>query len=188
VRFDEGLNPKYVLASEEFVMRLFPTSQWKWEKKGAEEVKSVLKQDKRQYPDDLVMNMDGEVIHTEQIWTGKSTACLPHPDVRAQFPHFLFTFSENHWANLNTKIELTRVIWKWVVEQHIEDIKKEGRDLSRQDTESTSQCVWLLDCWWGEEELEVGEGGDDEDYEREDLPPSDIDGCDWDALSASFMT
>ncbi len=64
VRFDEGLKPKYVLGSDEFGMWLFPTSQWKWEKKGAEEVKSVLKQDKRQYPDDLVMNMDGEVIHT----------------------------------------------------------------------------------------------------------------------------
>jgi hypothetical protein len=30
--------------------------------------------------------------------------------------------------------------------------------------------------------------GDDEDYERETPPPSDIDGCDWDALSVSFMT
>jgi hypothetical protein len=56
---------------------------------------------------------------------------------------------------LNTKIELTRVIWKWVVKQQV---------------------------------LEVGEGGDDEDYEREDPPPSDIDGCDWDVLSPSFMT
>ena len=36
--------------------------------------------------------------------------------------------------------------------------------------------------------LEVGEGGDDEDYEREAPPPSDMDGCDWDVLSASFMT
>ena len=40
----------------------------------------------------------------------------------------------------------------------------------------------------GGEELEVGEGGDDEDYEREAPPPSDMDGCDWDGLSASFMT
>ncbi len=40
----------------------------------------------------------------------------------------------------------------------------------------------------GGEELEVGEGGDDEDYEREAAPPSDMDGCDWDVLSASFMT
>ena len=113
----------------------------------ARELESVLKEDKRQYTGDLVMNMDGEVIVIEQIWTGKSKACLTHPDVRAQFPHFLFTFSENHRANLNTKIELARVIWKWVVEQHIEDARKEGRDLSRQDAESTAQCVWLLDCW-----------------------------------------
>jgi len=147
VRLDEGLKPKYVLGSDEFGMHLFPRSPWKWEKKGAEEVKSVLKEDKRQYTGDLVMNMDGEVIVTEQIWAGKSKACLPHPDVRAQFPHFLFTFSDNHWANLNTKIELARVIWKWVVEQHMEDARKEGRDLSRQDVESTAQCVWLLDCW-----------------------------------------
>jgi hypothetical protein len=40
----------------------------------------------------------------------------------------------------------------------------------------------------GAEEVEVGEGGDDEDYEREAPPPSDKDGCDWDGLSASFMT
>jgi hypothetical protein len=40
----------------------------------------------------------------------------------------------------------------------------------------------------GGEDLEVGEGGDDEDYEREAPPPSDIDGCDWDTLSASSMT
>ena len=40
----------------------------------------------------------------------------------------------------------------------------------------------------GGEELEVGEGGDDEDYEREAPPRSDIDGCDWDGLSVSFMT
>ncbi len=52
------MKSKYVLGSDEFGMHLFPTSQWKWEKKGAEEVKSVLKEDKRQYTGDLVMNMD----------------------------------------------------------------------------------------------------------------------------------
>ena len=147
MRLDEGLKPKYVLGSDEFGMHLFPRSPWKWEKKGAEEVKSVLKEDKRQYTGDVVINMDGEVIVIEQIWSGKSKSCLPHPDVRTQFPHFLFTISDNHWANLNTKIELARFIWKWVVEQHMEDARKEGRDLSREDTESTAQCVWLLDCW-----------------------------------------
>ncbi len=80
MRFDEGLKSKYVFP-EEFGMHLFPTAQRKWEKKGAEEVKSVLKEDKRQYTGDLVMNMDGKVVVIEQIWAGKSKACLSHPDV-----------------------------------------------------------------------------------------------------------
>ena len=45
--------------------------------------------------------------------------------------------------------------------------------------------------WWsfvegeGGEEIQVGEGGDDEDYERETPPgptPSNIDDCDWDGM------
>ena len=36
--------------------------------------------------------------------------------------------------------------------------------------------------------MEVGEGGDDEDYKREAPPPSDIDDCDWAGLSGAFMT
>ena len=38
----------------------------------------------------------------------------------------------------------------------------------------------------GGEEIQVGEGGDDEDYERETLPPSDIDDCDWTVLCYSI--
>ena len=34
----------------------------------------------------------------------------------------------------------------------------------------------------GGEEMQVGEGGDDEDFEKEDPPPSDIDDCDWATL------
>ena len=36
------------------------------------------------------------------------------------------------------------------------------------------------------EEMQVGEGGDDEDYEREAPPPSDIDDCDWAGLRCSI--
>ena len=67
------------------------------------------------------------------------------PDVCAKVPHFLFTFSENHRTNLNTKLELVRSIWKWVVEQHIEDLLF----LVVQDV---IDCWWLLvfalDGWW----------------------------------------
>ena len=34
----------------------------------------------------------------------------------------------------------------------------------------------------GAEEMQVGEGGDDEDYEKEDPPLSDIYDCDWSAF------
>ena len=38
----------------------------------------------------------------------------------------------------------------------------------------------------GGSSLQVGEGGDDEDYEREAPPPSDIDHCDWVGLRCSI--
>ena len=144
---DAGLKPKYILGSDEFGMHLFPRSAWKWEKVGAQEVKSALKEDKRQYTGDIVMNLPGDVIAVEQIWAGKSSDCLPHADVRSRFPHFLFTFSENHWANLQTKLELANRIWKWVVDEHIKDAAEEGREIDRKEAEATAECVWLLDCW-----------------------------------------
>ena len=48
VRLDEGLKSKYVFGSDEFGIHMFPRSQWKWEKMGVEDVKSVFKEDKRQ--------------------------------------------------------------------------------------------------------------------------------------------
>ena len=36
------------------------------------------------------------------------------------------------------------------------------------------------------EEMQIGEGGDDEDYESETPPPSDIDDCDWAALRCNI--
>ena len=67
------MNPKYVFGSDEFGMHMFPRSQWKWGKMGAEEVKSVLKEDKIQYTGDLVIesrsccedlgsNVDREIV------------------------------------------------------------------------------------------------------------------------------
>jgi hypothetical protein len=50
-------------------------------------------------------------------------------------------------SGFRNQLAADRTIWKWVVEQHIEDANKEGRDLSRQEAESTAQCVWILDCW-----------------------------------------
>ena len=147
VRLQEGLKKKYVIGSDEFGMHLFPRSQWKWEKKGSAEVKSVLKEDKRQYTGDIVMNLEGDVILTTQIWAGKTSDCLPHPSVRAKLPHFLFMHSKNHWANLNTKLQQAKAIWDWVVKEHREDAEKDGRNINTAEAEKEAQCVWLLDCW-----------------------------------------
>ena len=38
----------------------------------------------------------------------------------------------------------------------------------------------------GGKEMKVGEGGDDEDNEREAPPRSDIDDCDWVVLRCSI--
>ena len=147
VRLREGLKKKYVIGSDEFGMHLFPRSQWKWEKKGSAEVKSVLKEDKRQYTGDIVMNLEGDVILTTQIWAGKTSECLPHPIVRAKLPHFLFMHSKNHWANLKTKLQQAKAIWDWVVKEHREDAEKDGRNINTAEAEKEAQCVWLLDCW-----------------------------------------
>jgi hypothetical protein len=53
----------------------------------------------------------------------------------------------NHWANLTTKIEFAKFIWNCVVEEHMKDAEKEGKELSREQAEATARCVWLLDCW-----------------------------------------
>ncbi len=59
----------------------------------------------------------------------------------------------------------------------LEDVSKER--ITRVQEEGSEEEVE------GEEgeEMQVGEGGDDEDYEREVPSPSDIDDCDWSGLS-----
>ena len=107
----------------------------------------MLKEDKRQYTGDIVMNLEGDVILTTQIWAGKTSECLPHPIVRAKLPHFLFMHSKNHWANLNTKLQQAKAIWDWVVKEHRMDAEKDGRSIDTAEAEKEAQCVWLLDCW-----------------------------------------
>ena len=76
---DEGLKSKYVIGSDEFEMHLFPQGQYRWVKTGSKEVKSVVKEDRRQYTGDIAHNMDGDVVDVHQIWGGKYTSSLPHP-------------------------------------------------------------------------------------------------------------
>ena len=101
----------------------------------------------RQYTGDIAHNMDGDVVGVHQIWGGKCSSSLPDTKVQQKYPSIKFSVSPNHLANLTTKIEFARFIWNWVVEEHMKDAEKEGRELSREEVETTSRCVWLLDCW-----------------------------------------
>jgi hypothetical protein len=68
---DEGLKSKYVIASDEFGMLMFPQCQYRWAKTGSKEVKGAVKEDRRQYTGDIAHNMDGDVVGVHQIWGGK---------------------------------------------------------------------------------------------------------------------
>jgi hypothetical protein len=46
-------------------------------------------------------------------------------------------------VNLTTKIDFTRFIWNRVVEEHMKDVEKEGRELSHEEPEATARCVVL---------------------------------------------
>ncbi len=52
-----------------------------------------------------------------------------------------FSVSPNHWANLTTKIDFAKFIWNWVVEEHMKDAEKEGKELSREQAEAAARCV-----------------------------------------------
>jgi hypothetical protein len=120
VHIVDGLDPKYILDSDQVGIHMFPEASWQWTEKGASEVKDFLSEDKSQYTGDIVHNVRGDVIVVHVIFAGKTGASLPHPTVRddPKFSHFLFSHTPNHWASLETSLEVARRIWKWVVVQH----------------------------------------------------------------------
>ena len=136
IALTEGLPAKYVLMSDEFGMFLFPTGDYKWEKKGVKHVSSDLPEDKRQYTGDVVHNAAGEIVHALQIWDGKTDASLPPATVRDKFPNVKFDLSENHWANHDTKTRLLQRNWAWVCAEWAKD-----------GLVGEPQCIQFLDCW-----------------------------------------
>jgi hypothetical protein len=66
---------------------------------------------------------DSTLVISHTIWTGMLSVCT-------------------------TKIEFPKYIWNWVVEEHMKDDEKESKELSIEQVEVTTRCVWLLDSWW----------------------------------------
>ena len=107
-------------------MHLFPQDAFVWAPKGDSEVKGALKEDKRQYTGDIVHNMMGDVIAVHSIFAGKSRVSLPHSVVREkeELSHFLFSYTPNHWASLETSINLAKRILRWVVEEYMKEYER----------------------------------------------------------------
>ena len=115
-------------------MHLFPQAAFVWAPKGDSEVKGALKEDKRQYTGDIVHNMMGDVIAVHSIFAGKSRVSLPHSVVREkeELSHFLFSYTPNHWASLETSINLAKRILRWVVEEYMKDARVKGESITIQ--------------------------------------------------------
>ncbi|ORY15920.1 hypothetical protein BCR33DRAFT_673482, partial [Rhizoclosmatium globosum] len=139
----DGMPLEYLIGLDEFGAHLFPQGAWKWERKGAQHVESLVKRDKRQYTGDLVINAAGEIIILEQIFMGKTKACLPSKEIRDQFPQFQFNYSHNHWANHHTKVALMKRIYSWVITHYSHVNQCSEKEAQAQKP----TCAVLLDCW-----------------------------------------
>jgi hypothetical protein len=116
------------------------TDNYKWEEKGAQHVKTSLKEDKRQYTGDICVNALGQVVAVHQIFAGKGQRSLPSASVMDKYPNFKFSVTSNHWANHESKVAYVQHIWKWVVEET-------ARDNAANKTSLAPQAVLMLDCW-----------------------------------------
>jgi len=93
--------------------------------------------------------MMGDVIAVHSIFAGKSRVSLPHSVVREkeELSHFLFSYTPNHWASLETSIDLAKRIQRWVVEEYMKVARAKGESITIQEAKASAECVWFLDCW-----------------------------------------
>ena len=90
---------KLIINWDQTGMKCVAVSNWIFEEKGAKWVKIAGLGDKRQITVLLSCTMDGKLLPTQVIYTGKTPASLS----KVQHPqNCYFTYSENHWSNEHT--------------------------------------------------------------------------------------
>ena len=144
IKFSEGMKVKHLSGSDEFALHLFSHAKWKWEKKGAKKVESLLAQDRRQITGDIATNSEGTVIAVHCIFDGKTERSLPTRSILndPMFALYLFSVTDNHWCNHETKCRFMDKIYRW----HLEETAKD-QGISPQDARGLVNAVHLLDCW-----------------------------------------
>lgn len=100
----KGLRDDMICGGDETNTYLFPGQNEIWEMKGGE-AESCLKEDKRNYTNNIWNNAAGEVLFHHQIFFGKTEASLPSEAVRQKYPNFMFSTSKNHWCNQELKLK-----------------------------------------------------------------------------------
>lgn len=144
IKFSEGMQLKHLSGSDEFALHLFSHAKWKWEKKGAKKVESLLAQDRRQITGDIAHNAVGEVIAVHCIFDGKTERSLPSRSIMndPKFARYVFSVTDNHWCNHVTKCNFIDKIYRWHLEETAKDL-----NISLQEARKHVNAVHLLDCW-----------------------------------------
>ena len=93
-----------IVGGDETNTYLFPGQNEIWEKKGGE-AESCLKEDKRNYTNNIWSNAAGELVFHHQIFQGKTDQSLPSAGEREKHPNFMFSTSTNHWCNQTLKLK-----------------------------------------------------------------------------------
>ncbi len=96
---DEGFKSKYVIGSDEFGMLLFPQGQYRWSKIGSKEVKGTVKEDRRQYTDDITRSVC-RCTTTMLSWDRTWHVCMTDLWIRHRSSGML-------WRNC------PMVVWSW---------------------------------------------------------------------------
>ena len=144
IKISQGLKIKHISGSDEFALHLFQQAKWKWEKKGAKKVESLLKQDRRQITGDYATNAAGQVIAVHLIFDGKTDRALPSPKLMndAKYDRFKFARTLNHWADHPTKCAFMDKIYKW----HLTETAKDN-GVELHEAKQLVNVVHFLDCW-----------------------------------------
>lgn len=101
---EKNLRDDMIVAGDETNTYFFPGENEIWERKGGA-AESCLKEDKRNYTNNIWNNANGELLFHHQIFFGKTEASLPSAEIRDQYPHFMFSTSKNHWCNQDLKLK-----------------------------------------------------------------------------------
>ena len=95
--------------------------------------------EKRQFTLLPVVAASGDVPKWQCIFEGATEACLPPKHVRDKYPNLYFSYSNNHWANMNTTKQFTYEMFDYY-EAYVARVGE--------DPETTTLRLGLLiDCW-----------------------------------------